>query len=53
MKKFIILVVAMYSAIALYAQSEYVNPIIGTEGMDHTFPEACVPFGAVQLSPDT
>lgn len=53
MKKFIILVVAMYSAIALYAQSEYVNPIIGTEGMDYTFLEACVPFGAVQLSPDT
>ena len=31
----------------------YVNPIIGTNGMGHTFPGACVPFGAVQLSPDT
>lgn len=31
----------------------YVNPFIGTEGMGHTFPGACVPFGIVQLSPDT
>ena len=32
---------------------EYVNPFIGTAGMGHTFPGACAPFGAVQLSPDT
>lgn len=32
--------------------TDYVNPIIGTNGMGHTFPGACVPFGAVQLSPD-
>ena len=32
---------------------DYVNPIIGTNGMGHTFPGACVPFGFVQLSPDT
>ena len=32
---------------------QYVNPIIGTNGMGHTFPGACVPFGIVQLSPDT
>lgn len=32
---------------------EYVNPFIGTQRMGHTFPGACVPFGAVQLSPDT
>ncbi len=30
-----------------------VNVIIGTNGMGHTFPGACAPFGAVQLSPDT
>lgn len=30
-----------------------VNPIIGTNGMGHTFPGACQPFGLVQLSPDT
>jgi predicted alpha-1,2-mannosidase len=32
---------------------DYVNTIIGTNGMGHTFPGACVPFGFVQISPDT
>ena len=32
---------------------DYVNPIIGTTKMGHTFPGACAPFGIVQLSPDT
>ena len=31
----------------------FVDPFIGTRGMGHTFPGACVPFGIVQLSPDT
>ena len=33
--------------------TKYVNPFIGTGGHGHTFPGATVPFGAVQLSPDT
>ena len=33
--------------------SKYVKPIIGTEKMGHTYPGATVPFGAVQLSPET
>ena len=33
--------------------TRYVNPFIGTNGMGHTFPGACAPFGIVQLSPDT
>lgn len=33
--------------------ADYVNVMIGTNGMGHTFPGACVPFGLVQLSPDT
>lgn len=33
--------------------ASYVNPFIGTDGMGHTFPGACAPFGIVQLSPDT
>lgn len=33
--------------------AEYVDPFIGTDGMGHTFPGACVPFGGVQVSPDT
>ncbi|MCB1554623.1 MAG: glycoside hydrolase family 92 protein, partial [Xanthomonadales bacterium] len=30
-----------------------VDPFIGTGGNGHTFPGAVVPFGMVQLSPDT
>lgn len=32
---------------------DYVNPFIGTDDMGHTFPGAAVPFGMVQLSPET
>ncbi|HCM60910.1 MAG TPA: sugar hydrolase [Bacteroidales bacterium] len=32
---------------------KYVNPFIGTDRMGHTYPGASVPFGMVQLSPDT
>lgn len=31
----------------------YVNPFVGTGGHGHTFPGATMPFGLVQLSPDT
>lgn len=33
--------------------TRYVDPFIGTSGHGHTFPGATVPFGMVQLSPDT
>ncbi|SHF05072.1 alpha-1,2-mannosidase, putative [Flavobacterium fontis] len=33
--------------------SQYVNPMIGTDGHGHTFPGATLPYGMVQLSPDT
>lgn len=32
---------------------KYVKPIIGTQRMGHTYPGATVPFGMVQLSPET
>ncbi len=32
---------------------DYVNPFIGTGGYGHTFPGAVVPFGMIQVSPDT
>ncbi|MDT8402048.1 MAG: GH92 family glycosyl hydrolase [Bacteroidales bacterium] len=32
---------------------QYVNPFIGTQKMGHTYPGATIPFGMVQLSPDT
>ncbi|GAB1419489.1 GH92 family glycosyl hydrolase [Bacteroidales bacterium] len=33
--------------------ASYVNPFIGTGGHGHTFPGATVPFGMLQLSPQT
>ncbi len=33
--------------------TDYVNIFIGTNNMGHTFPGAVVPFGMVQLSPET
>jgi len=49
---------ALIAAMPLQSQTfknltQYVNPLIGTEKMGHTFPGATVPFGVVQLSPET
>lgn len=40
-------------AVAQNRHADYVDPFIGCDGMGHTFPGACVPFGGIQLSPDT
>ena len=55
MKKLLlpIILLAMISATAQRDYTQYVNPMIGTNGMGHTFPGACYPFGGVQVSPDT
>ena len=56
---FLALAACLLSASPIHAQaqperlSDWVNPLIGTTGMGHTFPGACAPFGIVQLSPDT
>jgi predicted alpha-1,2-mannosidase len=54
MKKILVLLLGII-AHNLFSQnySQYVNPFIGTGGHGHTFPGAIVPFGMVQLSPDT
>lgn len=45
----------LFFATHLFSQEKvnYVNPMIGTGGHGHTFPGAALPFGMVQLSPDT
>lgn len=58
MKKLLIGFVLLAFQLNLMAQKsenylQYVNPLIGTQKMGHTFPGATVPFGSVQLSPDT
>lgn len=54
--KQIVWVFLLCSSKAVIAQQrlvQYVRPLIGTEKMGHTYPGATVPFGAVQLSPET
>lgn len=56
MKKLFITMVGFLLFSTVIAQKQpyqYINPLIGTEKMGHTFPGATVPFGAIQLSPDT
>ena len=48
-----LLLAILLTAVTAAGQTAYVNPMIGTNGMGHTFPGACHPYGFVQLSPDT
>src|ERR1051325_694101 len=50
---FLLLIFLSTQASAQRDLTRYVNPFIGTGGHGHTFPGAIVPFGMVQLSPDT
>ena len=54
MKSFLIAFVLLSTTI-FQAQdfAQHVNPFIGTGGHGHTFPGATLPYGMVQLSPDT
>ncbi|WP_423128579.1 GH92 family glycosyl hydrolase [Gaoshiqia sp. Z1-71] len=58
-KKLILFAGFCITVLSLSAQKQtedltaYVDPLIGTQEMGHVFPGACVPFGMVQLSPDT
>jgi len=58
--KYKLIVFLLLTAQASFSQTSksknllpFVNPLIGTAKMGHTFPGATVPFGMVQLSPDT
>ena len=57
MKKtaFLLLVSVAISCITIAQKTpaDFVNTFIGTGGHGHTYPGATVPFGMVQLSPDT
>ncbi len=55
MKKYYVVLFLLSGAFAGISQTpaSYVNPFIGTNEMGHTYPGATVPFGMVQLSPET
>jgi len=54
----LLLLIAVFILLPVLSNSQqnllpFVNPLIGTQRMGHTYPGATVPFGMVQLSPDT
>lgn len=53
-KKLLTLTLAISPAI-IYAEKliNYVNPFIGTDGYGNVYPGAQIPFGGIQISPDT
>ena len=53
MRNFLFSILFITSASFAQDFAKYVNPFIGTGGHGHTFPGATVPYGMVQLSPDT
>ena len=56
---FTLVIAIAFSACTIKNTSEnrtlasYVNPFVGTGGHGHTYPGATMPFGMMQLSPDT
>ncbi len=50
---FLLIMVACEAPVDIDEPAAYINPFIGTDGHGHTYPGASMPFGMVQLSPDT
>ena len=56
MKRVVFVICFITLSVLVNAQTNYaklVNPFIGTGGHGHTYPGATMPFGMMQLSPDT
>lgn len=51
--RFPILIISLFLTQTIAGQNIPVDPMIGTGGHGHTFPGATLPFGMVQISPDT
>ena len=52
----IVIALALLGCTLCYAQErliDYVNPFIGTDGFGNVYPGAQIPFGGIQISPDT
>jgi predicted alpha-1,2-mannosidase len=53
MKQLLFFLFLTTSAFAQKDYTQYADPFVGTGGHGHTFPGPTMPFGMVQLSPDT
>ena len=45
--------VLVLNALAQERLTQYVNPFVGTDGYGNVYPGAQIPFGGIQISPDT
>jgi len=53
-KKYFLTILVTFGMISAQTDyTKYVNPFVGTDGHGHTYPGASMPFGMMQLSPDT
>lgn len=43
----------MFFATAEVSRTSYVRPLVGTDGYGNVYPGAHIPFGGIQISPDT
>ena len=56
MRKTLASLAALLACTAVFGQERltgYVNPFIGTDGFGNVYPGAQIPFGGIQISPDT
>ena len=56
MRKTFLALALLLACTAAFAQErliDYVNPFIGTDGFGNVYPGAQIPFGGIQISPDT
>ena len=53
MKRLAFLFLLFSSALSARELTRYVNPFVGTAGFGNVYPGAQVPFGGIQISPDT
>ena len=51
----ILAAVLAFVSVGLSAENltKYVNPFVGTAGFGNVYPGAQIPFGGIQISPDT
>lgn len=57
MIKYLLTSTLIFFSLGIYSNTErlvdYVNPFVGTEGYGNVYPGAQIPFGGIQISPDT
>ena len=48
-----VLMACLSTGISAQQLTRYVNPFVGTAGFGNVYPGAQIPFGGIQISPDT